>query len=65
MKRQRWEKAIEYALIGIIVFIGFVSLLYSWIDSAFGINVNVYLLAALAVVVSFLVVYIIRMFDER
>lgn len=66
MKMQRWEKAIEYITIGVILFIGVVSLLYSWIDSAFNINIgNIYLLAALAAVISFIIVYLIRMFDNR
>ncbi len=65
MKMQRWEKAIEYVLVGIIVFIGFVSLFYSWIDSAFHTIVNVYLLAGLAIAVSLAVVFIVRAFDER
>ncbi len=65
MKMQKWEKAIEYVLIGVIVFIGFVSLFYSWIDSAFNIIVNIYLLTGLAVAVSLAVVLIVMAFDER
>jgi hypothetical protein len=62
---QKWEKAIEYVLIGVIVFIGFVSLFYSWIDSAFNIIVNIYLLTGLAIAVSLAVVLIVMAFDER
>ncbi len=65
MKMQKWEKAIEYVLIGVIVFIGFVSLFYSWIDSAFNIIVNIYLLTGLAIAVSLAVVLIVMAFDER
>ena len=53
------------AVIGIIVFIGFVSLFYSWIDSAFGINANVYMLTGMAAVVAAAVVYVVNYYEEE
>ncbi len=65
MAQQEWERIIELIVIGIVVFIGFVSLFYSWIDSAFGITVNIFALTAIAIAASFLVVYSIHVFDPR
>jgi hypothetical protein len=62
---QNWEKWILMAVIGIIVFIGFVSLFYSWIDSAFGINANVYMLTGMAAIVAAAVVYVVNYYEEE
>ena len=64
IKKQNWEKIIEEVIIGIVLFIGLVSLLYSWIDSLFGLIVGIPILTFLGVLVSFLVVYMIRVFDK-
>jgi uncharacterized YccA/Bax inhibitor family protein len=64
IKKQNWEKIIEEVIIGIVLFIGLVSLLYSWIDSLFGVIVGIPILTFLGVLVSFLVVYMIRVFDK-
>ena len=64
LKKQRWERAFELSSLGVIFFIGFVSLLYSWIDSAFGVKVNIILLTAAGIAVSFSLVYAIYLFDK-
>ncbi len=64
MARQKWERVIELTIVGIVLFVGLVSILYSWIDSAFGGNVNIYLLTAISVAVTFLIVYAISVFDK-
>ncbi len=64
MKKQRWEKYVEYSIIGTVLFLGLVSLLYSWIDSAFNVKVNVYLLTAAGIAVTALIVYVINVFDK-
>lgn len=65
MVKQRWERAFELTSIGIVIFVGFVSIFYSWIDSIFGGRVNVYLLTVTAALATFLVVYIIYVFDKK
>ena len=62
--KQGWEKIIEEVIIGIVLFIGLVSLLYSWIDSVFGVIVGIPILTFLGILASFLVVYAIRVFDK-
>ena len=62
--KQPWEKIIEEVIIGIVLFIGLVSLLYSWIDSVFGVIVGIPMLTFLGILASFLVVYAIRVFDK-
>ena len=64
IKKQGWEKIIEELIIGIVLFIGLVSLLYSWIDSVFGVIVGIPMLTFLGILASFLVVYAIRVFDK-
>ncbi len=64
MTKQKWERAIELTIIGVVIFVGLVSVLYSWIDSAFGGNVNVYVLTAVAAVLTFFIVYAIKIFDK-
>jgi uncharacterized membrane protein (DUF485 family) len=64
MQKQRWERIFELSVIGLVIFIGMVSLLYSWIDSIFGGNVNVYVLTAVGILVSFGIVYAITWFDR-
>jgi hypothetical protein len=64
VKKQSWEKIIEEVIIGIVLFIGLVSLLYSWIDSVFGVIVGMPMLTFLGILASFLVVYAIRVFDK-
>ncbi len=65
MAKQKWEKIIELVIIGIVVYIGFVSIFYSWIDTAFGITVNIVVLSVIALAASFMVVYAIKIFDRR
>jgi divalent metal cation (Fe/Co/Zn/Cd) transporter len=65
MAKQKWEKIIELVIIGIVVYIGFVSIFYSWIDTAFGITVNIVVLSVVALVASFMVVYAIKIFDRQ
>jgi len=62
--KQGWEKIIEEVIIGIVLFIGLVSLLYSWIDSVFGVIVGIPILTFLGILASFLIVYAIRVFDK-
>ncbi len=64
-KKQRWEDIIEFIVIGAVVFIGFVSLFYSWIDSAFNVKVNIILLTAMGLIASFLFVYAIKVFRDQ
>ncbi|MCL4398376.1 MAG: hypothetical protein M1322_01050 [Candidatus Parvarchaeota archaeon] len=64
IKKQSWEKVVEEAIVGIVLFIGLVSLLYSWVDSIFGVIVGIPMLTFLGVLASFLVVYAIRVFDK-
>ncbi len=64
MTMQKWERVIELSIIGVVLFIGLVSILYSWIDGAIGGIVNVYVLTAIAAVLSFLIVYAIKVFDK-
>lgn len=52
------------SVIGIVLFIGIVSIFYSYIDSAFNVNVNVYLLTAAAGAATALIVYLIKVFDK-
>ncbi|MCL5016828.1 MAG: hypothetical protein M1441_01655 [Candidatus Parvarchaeota archaeon] len=65
MAKQKWEKIIELVIIGIVVYIGFVSIFYSWIDTAFGITVNIVVLSVVALAASFMVVYAIKIFDRQ
>ena len=65
MAKQKWEKIIELVIIGIVVYIGFVSIFYSWIDTAFGITVNIVVLSVIALAASFMVVYAIKIFDRQ
>ncbi|MCL4372939.1 hypothetical protein M1384_02620 [Candidatus Parvarchaeota archaeon] len=62
--KQPWEKIIEELIVGIVLFIGLVSLLYSWIDSVFGVIVGIPMLTFLGILASFLVVYAIRVLDK-
>ncbi len=62
--KQGWERIIEEVIIGIVLFIGLVSLLYSWIDSVFGVIVGIPILTFLGILASFLIVYAIRVFDK-
>ena len=64
IKKQNWEKTIEEVIVGVVFFIGLVSLLYSWIDSAFGVIVGIPMLTFLGIVASFLIIYAIRVFDK-
>ena len=64
MASQKWERAIELTIVGIVLFVGLVSILYSWIDSAFGGNINIYLLTTISAAVTFLIVYAISAFDK-
>ncbi len=64
INKQAWEKIIEELIVGIVLFIGLVSLLYSWIDSVFGVIVGIPVLTFLGILASFLVVYAIRVFDK-
>ncbi len=64
INKQAWEKIIEELIVGIVLFIGLVSLLYSWIDSVFGVIVGIPILTFLGILASFLVVYAIRVFDK-
>lgn len=59
-----WEKIVEEVIVGVVLFIGLVSLLYSWIDSVFGVIVGIPMLTFLGILASFLVVYAIRVFDK-
>ena len=65
MEKQGWERVFELTTIGVVLFIGLVSLFYSWIDSAFHVIVNIYLLTATAVVASFAIVYVIGTFSRK
>ncbi|MCW1299535.1 MAG: hypothetical protein QXD02_04415, partial [Candidatus Parvarchaeum sp.] len=56
IKKQGWEKVVEEVIVGIVLFIGLVSLLYSWIDSVFGVIVGIPMLTFLGILASFLVV---------
>ncbi len=60
---KKWEKYIMLVVIGIVIFIGFVSLLYSWIDSVYKINVNPYVLTVIAFIITFGIVFAINHFD--
>ncbi len=64
VKKDSWERIIEEVIVGIVLFIGLVSLLYSWIDSLFGVIVGIPILTFLGVLAAFLVVYAIRIFDK-
>lgn len=64
MNKQAFEGYFERSIIGVVLFIGFVSLFYSWIDSVLNININVYLLALIAVVVVAAILYLISVFDR-
>ena len=64
IKKQGWEKIIEEVIVGMVLFIGLVSLLYSWIDSIFGVIVGISILTFLGILAAFLVVYAIRVFDK-
>jgi hypothetical protein len=64
IKKAGWERIIEEVIIGIVLFIGLVSLLYSWIDSLFGVIVGIPVLTFLGILASFIVVYAIRVFDK-
>ena len=64
-KKFRYENVIELAVVGVIVFIGFVSLFYSWIDSFFGVKVNIILLTVIGLVAAFLFVYVIKVFRDE
>jgi uncharacterized YccA/Bax inhibitor family protein len=64
IKKQGWEKIIEEVIVGMVLFIGLVSLLYSWIDSIFGVIVGIPILTFLGILAAFLVVYAIRVFDK-
>ena len=64
IKKQGWEKVVEEVIVGIVLFIGLVSLLYSWIDSVFGVIVGIPMLTFLGILASFLVVYAIRVSDK-
>ncbi len=64
VKKEAWEKIIEEVIVGIVLFIGLVSLLYSWIDSLFGVIVGIPILTFLGLLASFIVVYAIRTFDK-
>jgi hypothetical protein len=64
MPKYKWERIFELSVIGAVIFIGLVSLFYSWIDEAFNVNVNFYLLTAVAVVATFLIVYLINILDK-
>ncbi|EEZ92659.1 MAG: hypothetical protein BJBARM4_0757 [Candidatus Parvarchaeum acidiphilum ARMAN-4] len=64
INKQAWEKIIEEVIVGIVLFIGLVSLLYSWIDSLFGVIVGIPILTFLGILASFIVVYAIRVFDK-
>ncbi len=64
IKKAGWEKIIEEVIIGAVLFIGLVSLLYSWIDSVFGVIVGIPILTFLGILASFLVVYAIKVFDK-
>ena len=64
INKQAWEKIIEELIVGIVLFIGLVSLLYSWIDSLFGVIVGIPILTFLGILASFIVVYAIRVFDK-
>ncbi len=65
VEKQRWERAFELTTVGVVLFIGLVSLFYSWIDSAFHTIVNIYLLTATAAVASFAIVYVISIFSGK
>ncbi|MCL4400909.1 hypothetical protein M1316_02975 [Candidatus Parvarchaeota archaeon] len=65
MAMQKWERAFELGTVGVVLFIGLVSMFYSWIDSAFGGKVNIYLLTATAAIATALIVYIIYRFDKN
>jgi uncharacterized YccA/Bax inhibitor family protein len=64
VKKQEWERIIEEVIVGIVLFIGLVSLLYSWVDTVFGVIVGIPMLTFLGILASFLVVYAIRIFDK-
>ena len=64
VNKQAWEKIVEEVIVGIVLFIGLVSLLYSWVDSVFGVIVGIPMLTFLGILASFLVVYAIRVFDK-
>lgn len=64
INKQAWEKIIEEVIVGIVLFIGLVSLLYSWIDILFGVIVGIPILTFLGILASFIVVYAIRVFDK-
>ncbi len=64
IKKAGWERIIEEVIIGIVLFIGLVSLLYSWIDSLFGVIVGIPVLTFLGILASFIVVYAIRVVDK-
>ena len=64
IKKRGWEKIIEEVIVGMVLFIGLVSLLYSWIDSIFGVIVGIPILTFLGILAAFLVVYAIRVFDK-
>jgi uncharacterized YccA/Bax inhibitor family protein len=64
VKKQEWERIIEEVIVGIVLFIGLVSLLYSWVDTVFGVIVGIPMLTFLGILASFLIVYAIRIFDK-
>ncbi len=64
-KKEKWEEIIELAVIGTVVFIGFVSLFYSWIDSVFNVEVGIVILTIIGLVASFLFVYVIKIFRDE
>jgi uncharacterized YccA/Bax inhibitor family protein len=64
IKKRGWEKIIEEVIVGMVLFIGLVSLLYSWIDSIFGVIVGIPILTFMGILAAFLVVYAIRVFDK-
>ncbi len=63
MRINRFEKYFEMTIIGIVFYIGLVSLFYSWIDSAFNININVYVLTIIALIATLILVYLIDKFE--
>lgn len=63
MKTSNFERYFEMAVVGVVFFIGFVSLFYSWIDSLFNININAYILTLIALAVTVFIVYLINKFE--
>lgn len=65
MKRHNYEKMVERGAIGSAFFLGFVSVFYSWIDSATGANVSPYVLTVIGLVIAVFIVYLMYRFDRE